>query len=457
MKDRKCLVIGAGISGKAASALLLREGARVTLFDGNEKTDLDGLRAFFGKEDRISLYKGSLPEEVKNETELLVLSPGVPPENDMVTFFREKGTEIIGEVELAWRCGKGQVLAITGTNGKTTTTTLLGEIMKAWTATDGKGRDVHVVGNIGDPYTGCADSLTEDSIVVAEISSFQLETVKSFKPRVSAILNVTPDHLNRHHTMENYTAMKRRITEYQDEKDTVVLNYDDPLTREMAEDMKPKVIFFTSEHAGELKGSGRDHLSLRGKDIFINEEKLISIDEIRLLGTHNYENVMAAAGMAASFGVPYEVIRDTIREFRAVEHRIEFVETVNGVDYYNDSKGTNPDASIKAVQAMVKPCILIAGGYDKDSSYDEFIEAFDGKVKHMILMGATAGKIEDCALRHGFKNCLRAESLKEAVGLCAKTALPGDAVLLSPACASWDMFTNYEERGRLFKEYVRSL
>ena len=461
-ENLRCLVVGTGVSGRGAAKLLLSIGAVVILFDENENVDTDSIRADFGKDERIRVIKGNLPYEVKNSIDLVVLSPGVPLSNPLCQYFSEKDTEIIGEVELAYSCGKGDVLAITGTNGKTTTTTLLGEIMKNYAEKDGRGRKVFVVGNIGDPYTLYADEMEDDTITVAEISSFQLETVKSFKPKVSAVLNITPDHLNRHHTMENYAAVKKRITENQVEGDVIVLNYSDPITRKMAEGQKGKVVFFSRipvEHEEWIKAAGDDGdmVFLDGKDIIYNDRRIISTDETRLLGSHNYENIMAAIAMAVSYGVDDETIRETVRNFKAVEHRIEFVENVEGVDYFNDSKGTNPDASIKAVEAMIRPTILIGGGYDKKSSFDELIDSFDGKVKLLVLIGETAELIRDTAFKKGFDKVLMASDLKEAVRLCHDNAESGDAVLLSPACASWDQFKNYEERGNLFKEYVRAL
>ena len=456
LKDKNCLVFGMGISGSAAAALLLRMGANVTIFDENEKGKIKDELLPYKDSGRLKAFTVKLPEEVKESAGLLVLSPGIPPENPLVQELSKRNVPVTGEIELAYSCSKGRLLAITGTNGKTTTTTLLGEIMKADAASERKGREVIVVGNIGEPYTAWADSLKEDSVTVAEISSFQLETIDTFKPDVSAVLNITPDHLNRHHTMENYAAAKKRIAENQDEKDFLILNYDDPLTRKIAEDTRAKVVFFTRDPEN-YTGKAEFVAALKGRDIFLEGRKLISIDEVQLLGNHNYENIMAAAAMASAAGVSDDIIRETVRSFKAVEHRIEFVRTVDGADYYNDSKGTNPDASIKAVEAMVKPCILIAGGYDKESTYDELIEAFKLKGKLMVLIGETAGKIRECAERHGFNALIDAETFEDAVKLCHENAEPGDAVLLSPACASWDMFKNYEERGRLFKEYVNSL
>mgnify|MGYP000146393948 CR=1 FL=1 len=294
----------------------------------------------------------------------------------------------------------------------------------------------------------------DDSVIVAEMSSFQLETIHIFCPKVSAILNITPDHLNRHHTMEAYIEAKEQIAKNQTEEDVCVLNYEDDVTRKFGERVKAQVIYFSSRRRLE-KGIYLED----GNIIYCREnpEKVCHVDELKLLGMHNYENVMAAVAMAAAYHVPMEIIRKTIREFTAVEHRIEFVAEKNGVAYYNDSKGTNPDAAIKGIQAMNRPTLLIGGGYDKQSGYDEWIEAFDGKVRYLVLIGQTKEKIKEAAEKHGFHDIILCEDLKEAVKVCEEKAQPGDAVLLSPACASWGQFDNYEQRGDMFKEYVRNL
>ncbi|MCR4909156.1 MAG: UDP-N-acetylmuramoyl-L-alanine--D-glutamate ligase [Lachnospiraceae bacterium] len=451
---KKVLVIGTGKSGIASAKLLVRSGAEPVLFDSNPLVDRASVLKNFTGESVPAMYAGSLPGEVIDGTETVVLSPGVPLDNPDVERIRKSNKEIIGEIELAWTFEKGSLLAVTGTNGKTTTTTLLGEIMKNYCREKGRA---FVVGNIGEPYTDIADETDENSVTVAEISSFQLETVKSFHPRVSAILNLTPDHLNRHKTMAGYVAAKERIFERQGEEDTVVLNYDDALTRDAAGRTKSKVVFFTRQNDFDKTAAPGDFLHLEDKKIYYNEIPVVCVDELKLIGVHNYENVMAAVGMAASFGVPMDIIRETVRSFKAVEHRIEFVRRVNGVDYYNDSKGTNPDAAIKAVEAMSAPTVLIGGGYDKRSSYDEWIESFGSKVRALVLLGETADAIEKAARDHGFTEIHRVNTLEEAVRLSATLSKPRGAVLLSPACASWDMFKSYEERGRLFKEYVASL
>ncbi len=456
-KGKKVLVIGMGKSGIASAKLLLRTGAEPLLFDSNASIDKEAVLNNFDGEKKPELYAGNLPEEVIKSAGTAVLSPGVPLDNPDVEKIKAAKKELIGEIELAFSLERGSVLAVTGTNGKTTTTTLLGEIMKEECRNAGGKKRAYVVGNIGAPYTDIADETDEDSVTVAEISSFQLESIRSFHPKVSAILNLTPDHLNRHKTMAGYVAAKERIFEYQTEEDTVVLNYDDALTRDAAKRTRAKTVFFTRQNELSAGAGGSDILRLEGGNIYYNDVHVVDTEEIRLIGNHNYENVMAAVGMAASFGVPMDIIKKTVRSFQAVEHRIEFVRTFNGVDYYNDSKGTNPDAAIKAVEAMKKPTVLIGGGYDKRSSYDEWICSFGTKVRALVLLGETADAIEKAARDHGFTNIHRAVSLEEAVKISANLATEGDAVLLSPACASWDMFKNYEERGRLFKEYVGKL
>lgn len=377
------------------------------------------------------------------------MSPGVPQDIPPVERIRAKGITIWGEVELAYQMGKGRVLAITGTNGKTTTTALLGEIMKAYSDS------VFVVGNIGNAYTGAALSTKDDSYVVAEISSFQLETIESFAPEVSAILNITEDHLNRHHTMEEYIRVKELIAVNQTKENYCILNYEDKELREFAERCPATPVFFSSERRLPqgifLEG---DRIIMKTED---EETEIVKTGDLYLLGKHNYENVMAAAAMAWYAGVPVEIIRRTVMAFKAVPHRIEFVEEIDGVAYYNDSKGTNPDAAIKGIQAMERPTLLIGGGYDKESSYEEWINAFDGKVKYLVLIGQTREKIQKAAHECGFYNTILADDLEEAVKICAQKAQKGDAVLLSPACASWGQFDNYEQRGDKFKEYVRRM
>ena len=449
LKDKKVLVFGTGLSGIGAAALLYKKGAEPVIYDGNVKTEPEQVKEKLGKDIPARILIGDLPEEVLDELDLAVLSPGVPIDIPAVNMLRDRGIPIWGEVELAYANSKGNVLAITGTNGKTTTTSLLGEIMSL------HQESVFVVGNIGTPYTGVALETDEESVTVAEISSFQLETIDTFRPKVSAILNITPDHLNRHHTMEEYIRVKESIAKNQGEEDTCVLNYEDEAIREFGKTLKCQVLFFSS-----LRTLEQGIYLEEGRITYRNGEKktvICHVSELNLPGRHNYENVMAAAGMALSYGVPAEEICMAVKQFQAVEHRIEYVTEKNGVVYYNDSKGTNPDAAIKGIQAMDRPTLLIGGGYDKESSYDEWILSFDGKVKYLVLLGETREKIARAARTCGFDNILFADTLEEAVKICAERAESGDAVLLSPACASWDMFPSYEVRGRKFKEYVRNL
>lgn len=451
LTDKKVVVVGTGVSGMGAVKLLSETSADITLYDGNDKADRDEILKKIPDDCDLRLIIGEMPDEVVKETDLLVISPGVPIDSDIVKLFEKENVPVWGEIELAYNFEKGTVFAITGTNGKTTTTTLVGEIMKKY------NNQTFVVGNIGNSYTSEVLKTTKDSYTVAEISSFQLETIREFAPKGSAILNITPDHLNRHYTMENYAAVKESITKNQwkvREDDYCALNYDDKVLREFGKTIKNPVYFSRKEKPS--KGAYLDGRIIRyfdGK----NDYEVMSVDDMHLFGNHNYENVMAAIAMTIEAGVPLNIIINVIKDFMGVEHRIEYVRDKNGVTYYNDSKGTNPDSSIKALEAMSRPTILIAGGYDKHSEFDEFIEAFDNKVKLMVLLGQTADKIEETAVRHGFTNIIKTDSLEKAVKICAENAVSGDVVLLSPACASWGMFKNYEERGKLFKEYVNSL
>lgn len=451
MSSQRVLVAGSGKSGIAASRLMLEMGGEVILYDSNAALDSKELLSNFDEGAAICILLGQLSRTDLLGVELAVISPGIPLDAPFVSVLNDAKVPLWSEIQLAFQVAKGKLAAITGTNGKTTTTALVGEIMRSFY------EDVYVVGNIGIPYTEIALRTTDESVTVAEISSFQLETIMDFRPQISAILNITPDHLNRHGTMENYIEVKKSITMNQTSEDCVILNYDDPVLREYgeSEELKPRVIYFSSSE--ELK----EGYYLDGETIMCQKDgevkEIISVNELQLLGKHNHENVMAAAAISLEMGVPLERIRQAMRDFKAVEHRIEFVLERFGVKYYNDSKGTNPDAAIQAIRAMPGPTLLIAGGYDKDSEYDEWIETFGNKVKHLVLIGQTRDKIADCAKAHGFTEIMYAEDLEEAVHVCASYSNPGDYVLLSPACASWGMFDNYEQRGDAFKDYIRGL
>lgn len=447
LKNLKVLVSGIAKSGISAAKLCKKLGADVTIQDSKTEDKLDSLVLSDLKNCGIALYTGKNPDDIVENMDLLIMSPGVPTDLPFVNKAREKGVKVIGEIELAYEFCKSPVIGITGTNGKTTTTTLVGEIMKAYFDNS------YVVGNIGNPFADITLDTTSDGVVTAELSSFQLETIIDFKPKVSAVLNITPDHLNRHHTLENYILAKERVFENQDENDYCILNYNDETTRKMADKTKAKVIFFSLDNVVE-EGIYSDE-----KSIYINamgyNQKVCDIDELKILGGHNVENAMAAVGMSVAMGVPMDIIIRVLKEFTAVEHRIEYVTTVNDIEFYNDSKGTNPDASIKAVLAMKRPICLIAGGYDKGSDFTEWISYFKGRVKFVAVIGAVKDLIADTLNKAGFENYEFADNFEEAMDLCYENAEKGDCVLLSPACASWDMFKSYEQRGEIFKDYVK--
>ena len=446
LQGKRVLVFGSGVSGVAAADLLERVGAIPIIYDGNEQKTEAEILAKLEKADNTSVILGNLSDEIIETLDLVVLSPGVPYDLPIIDKFKERNLLVWGEIELAFRLGQGKVIAITGTNGKTTTTALTGEILANYF------KSVFVVGNIGTPYTSTVLEMTTDSWTVAEVSSFQLETTHEFAPQISAILNITEDHLNRHHSMAEYTRVKEMVTANQTHNDITILNYEDEALRTFANQLDIKVVFFSSKtilpEGAYLDG---DDIILKTAD---EEVLIVKTQELKILGKHNYENVMVAATIAYYAGVPIDSIRSSVREFKAVEHRIEYVIEKDDVVYYNDSKGTNPDAAIKAIQAMNRPTILIGGGYDKQADYGEWIRAFDGKVKQLVLIGQTREKIEREAHRNGFMNTILADSLEEAVAICTERAEAGDAVLLSPACASWGQFDNYEQRGEAFKRFV---
>lgn len=463
--NKRVIVAGAGISGIGAAKLLLEHGAEVIVFDQNVKTDKLEVLHKLGDYEKAGVVVGKLDDALLDTIDFMVISPGISAEAPFTEAFRERGIPIWSEIELAYQVAKGQIAAITGTNGKTTTTALVGEICSAYYDS------TFTVGNIGIPFTQIAANTTKDSVIVAEISSFQLETVVDFQPKVSAVLNVTPDHLDRHHTFECYRDTKQKIAMNQTKDQICVLNYDDVHTKRMAESVPATPVYFSRQadlqEGACLNGS---MLTLRTRRIQDASEPsgfrlvdtpveypVLAIEEMKLLGNHNIENYLAAICLAYYMGVPIEVIRRVSMEFKGVEHRIEFVKEVKGVAYYNDSKGTNPDAAIKGIQAMNRKTLLIGGGYDKKVSFDDWIESFDGKVRYLVLIGQTAELIAETARRHGFQNIIFAKDLEAAVTTCYELSMSGDAVLLSPACASWGQFDNYEQRGNMFKEFVRKL
>ncbi|WHE08419.1 UDP-N-acetylmuramoyl-L-alanine--D-glutamate ligase [Thermoanaerobacterium thermosaccharolyticum] len=450
LKGKKVIVAGFGLSGKSLCKVLTMFGAKIFVYDSKSKEELkDDISEF--KDSCIAFCFEGVTDELLDGAEMVIVSPGIPIDSEIVALAKSKGIEVIGEVEFAYRLSKAPIYAITGTNGKTTTTSLLGEIFK------NSGVRTYVAGNIGYPLVEAAVNANSEDVIVAEISSFQLETVKEFKPVISAIINITPDHLNRHKTLENYVNIKGRIFENQSFNEYTVLNCDDKNMSSLFEKAKCKVFPFSS-----VKVLNQGTYIEDGKIVIsINDVKntIIDIDDIYIPGNHNVENAMVASTMAFLAGIDINIINTTLKTFKGVEHRIEFVRSINGVKYYNDSKGTNPDAAMKAIEAMKGPIILIAGGYDKGVSFDEFTKSFNGRVRKLILLGETKDLIYQSAVKNGFsrEDITIVNSLDDAVYAAYKMSMPGDNVLLSPACASWDMFKNFEERGKLFKDTVNSL
>ncbi len=446
--NRKFLIVGAGRSGICCAKMLKETGDDFVIYDGNINLDKKAVEEKIGKSG-ITFIFDEITEKDFEGIDVCAVSPGVPYNSPVLTMAREKGIPLWSEIELAYLYDKGDIVAITGTNGKTTTTSLVHEIVKA------HNENTLLVGNIEIPYTGLALSSVEGGATVAEISSFQLETMITFRPKVSAILNITPDHLDRHGTMENYIELKKSIAKNQTAEDFCVLNYDDEVLREFGKSLTCKPLFFSAKEElsdGLFYKAGTVYKAVGG-----TVTPYLTQNDTNLVGVHNFENIMAAVLMTEAFGVPEETIKKAIKTFRAVEHRIEFVAEKNGVKYYNDSKGTNTDAAIKAIDAMPSKTVLIAGGYDKKSDYDEWVSHFPGKVRKLILIGQTRENIAAACEKIGFTDYVFAESLPEAVTLASKEAKEGDCCLLSPACASWGMFKNYQQRGNIFKAEVNSL
>lgn len=447
---QRILVVGLAKSGIPAVKALKSQGAYVILHDAKPEEQFSELLSqLTGLYDEKTI--GKLPENI-GDLDGMVLSPGVPTDLGFIQEARALGIRIMGELELGYLLAKGHFFGITGTNGKTTTTALTGEIFKA------SGRQTHVVGNIGLPVVEMAADSDDETCFITEVSSFQLESISTFKCEIAALLNLTPDHLNRHKTMENYIAAKCRIFENHDGNSILVLNYDNDLTRTLnTNDYKGHVVFFSREEVIN-KGVYVDTGKIVVHD-FRSLEKVYIMDaeDIFIPGAHNLENVLAAVAISYYGGIAVEVIAQTIKAFKGIEHRVEFVKTLNGVTFFNDSKGTNPDSSIKAVEAMKQPTYLIAGGMDKGSSFDELIDAFGTTVKHMVVFGETAEILIQTAREHHFEGVTRVNDLEEAVNLCYKMAQSGETVLLSPACASWDMYPSFEVRGDHFKACVREL
>lgn len=445
----KFLIIGAARSGISSALFLSEKNKTVLLNDSKEYDKL--LAEGYGIEkvvdlDNVKLALGRAPlnEEVL-ESNAIILSPGVPPDIPACNLARENGIDVISEVEFANRFFKGNIVAITGTNGKTTTTYLTQALLSAG------GKNAFVCGNIGLPFIDYADSSNENSVATLEISSFQLSMCEYMKPKIAVVTNITPDHLDRHKTMENYIAAKANVFKNMDSDGILVLNYDDTTVRGFADKANCNVKFFS------LENKDCDAYYADGS-IWLKEfGEVAKVSDLKIIGPHNTANAMCALLCAYYLDCDMTKVKEALTMFSPVEHRVEFVRELDGVKYINDSKGTNPDATITAVKAFECPLIMIMGGYDKKSDFNELFDIMKDKVKHIFLLGQTSDIIAQTAEKHGLKCYTKVESLEEAVNKSRECASDGDCVLLSPACASWGMFDNFEQRGTLFKEYVNNL
>jgi UDP-N-acetylmuramoylalanine--D-glutamate ligase len=446
LTNKRVLVVGLGKSGVASALFLKSHGARVTVSDTKSPDELREEIPLL-LDHGIAVETGGHGERTFREQDVIVVSPGVPYDAPPLVQARAMGEAVIGEVELATRFLRGSLVAITGSNGKTTTTTLVGEITAA------SGFATLVGGNIGTPAISLVERSTPQSITVVEVSSFQLETIQSFRPKVAVVLNVTPDHLDRHRTFKAYTDAKARIFENQSAEDFAVLNADDPTCVELAARTRAQLFWFSRKKEvtqGAYVDSGR--ILFRGRS---GQQEIMLISEISLKGAHNLENALAAVCAGALTGCPPGKIAGAVRNFKAVEHRLEYVATIAGVEYYNDSKATNVDATIKALESFPANIHIILGGKDKGSDYTVLNDLLRQRVKKVYTIGKAAEKIESHI--KGSAEIVHAETLENAIERAAASAQSGDVVLLAPACASFDQFQSYEHRGRIFKQVVHSL
>ena len=448
--QKKVLVVGMARRGVAAAQLLRASGADVTVNDskseeelGSQLAPLEGLQ--------LTRAFGRPAMELLEGKDCMVISPGIPDSAPFVIRAKEAGIYVIGELELAAQLSRGVLTAVSGTNGKTTTVSLLGEMFT------NAGRVTHVVGNIGYPFSLAALVSREEDVIVCEVSSFQMETADTFHPHVALLTNITEDHLNRHGTMEVYTALKMRMFRNQTASDYAVFNADDPGLAGLSKQVHSKVMKFSRKKEVREGAFVRDDMVWLRMDG--SEKKICRTDEIYIPGPHNLENALGAVCVAGAMKIPVPVIRHTLKTFRGVEHRIERVRELDGITYINDSKGTNVDSTIKAVQTMNEPTVILLGGYDKHTSFDPLAReiASSPAIRKAVLIGETAPLIQNALQRAGFGETEFADSLGEAVEKARRSAGAGWNVLLSPACASFDMFKDYEERGRVFKEIVNKL
>jgi UDP-N-acetylmuramoylalanine--D-glutamate ligase len=450
LNDKRVLVVGLGKSGVASALFMKAHGARVTVSDTKSGDELRNEIPVL-LDHGITVETGGHGDRTFRGQDLIVVSPGVPVDAPPLVQARAAGESVIGEIELAARFLPGPIVAITGSNGKTTTTALTGEIMTA------AGFSALVGGNIGTPAISLADRAQPETVIVLEVSSFQLETIQTFQPKVAVVLNVTPDHLDRHRTLEVYVDAKARIFENQQASDFAVLNADDPICVTLAARTRAQVFWFSRQKEVQRGAWVRDgNIMFRDAS---GEREILQVSEIPLKGAHNLENVLAAACACALMGCAPEKIRQAVRDFKAVEHRLEFVASVRGVDYYNDSKATNVDATIKALESFPANIHLILGGKDKGSDYAVLNDLLRQRVKRVYTIGAAAAKIESqiVSSKNGGPEVVHAETLESALRKASAMAQSGDVVLLAPACASFDQFKSYEHRGKVFKEIVRGL
>lgn len=445
-KQKTALIVGMAKSGVGAAKLLAHEGWHVIVNDKKDEVPgLDEALAGFAVEKRLGLA----PEALLENVHLLVISPIIPMTAPFVLAARARGIEVISEIELGYRYSNAEFVCITGTNGKTTCTALTGEMFKLG------GRHTFVLGNIGVAISEHALDTRAGDVVVAETAALQLEGCADFHARAAGVCNITEDHIDHFGSMENYIAAKCKIFENQTADDFAVLNYDDPIVRGMARLTPAHALYFSRKCEVEEGMFVRDGMLLYRTGG--QETVLLPAKDIRIPGGHNLENAMLSALLALAMGISPEAVCTALTTFPGVEHRIEFVRELDGVAYINDSKGTNPASTIRAIEAMTRPTVLILGGYDKHTDFTELFDRFDGKIKACVVLGQTKPQILETAERCGYGDiCRAADTFEETLEIAKSVAEPGDAVLLSPACASWGMFDNFEQRGRIFKEIVKS-
>ena len=448
LKGMKILIMGLGVTGESAARTLKGKTAGLFVFEDKPREAIN--KDLSDKDLKFLEIRNGKPGEILEQIDLIIKSPGINPHHELLVEANKKGIPVYSDIELASRIYPGRtIIAVTGTNGKTTTTILAGEVFS------NAGFRTKVAGNVGVGILQAMEYSEEGDVFIVEASSFQLENTENFKPKAAVITNITPDHLDWHGSLEKYIKAKYKVFANQNTEDYLVLNYEDPVLRSLEGNIVPKSIWFSSKRildSGIFIEDG--WIKARIWDV---EKNIIPLSEVGIPGIHNVENIMAVIGLSLCIGVDASIVRKAVKDFKGVSHRIELIGTINGVRYYNDSKGTNPDSSIKALNALDAPVILIAGGYDKGSDFEELLKVFSPKGKALILIGATSKKIGAMANSIGIDHIEYAEDMKAAVSMAHQLSEEGDNVLLSPACASWDMYKNYEERGDHFRELVREL